>query len=309
MQPIEIRFGGYQGPASVHTRAGHVFGKELDMALGGAVRFEFESNIVDRGRKAADLFTMVESGELTGCYFSSSYLAERVPELGIFDQHFLLPDRATARRLLQGPLGERLRDLVARKTGYIVLDFWDNGVRHISNGRRRLRTPEDCQGLKLRTLDNEAHRRAFRALGFQPMTIDVRDLPAAVADGTVDAQENPLTNTYHFGLHATHRHITLTQHLMGVALVLFNKQQVNAWPADFRAHVQRALHVATVAQHYYAEDDDEICAEKLTNEGAEITALTEAERAAFVQACQGELDGARARFDPELLALFDAGVR
>ena len=45
-------------------------------------------SIVSLGRKAADLLTMVESGELDGCYFASSYLAGRVPALGVFDQPF-----------------------------------------------------------------------------------------------------------------------------------------------------------------------------------------------------------------------------
>jgi TRAP-type C4-dicarboxylate transport system substrate-binding protein len=65
----------------------------------------------------------------------------------------------------------------------------------------------------------------FRSLGLEPVTLDVRDLPQAVANLHVDAQENPLTNIYHFGLHMTHRHITLTQHLLGVALVLFKPAQ------------------------------------------------------------------------------------
>ena len=61
------------------------------------------------------------------------------------------------------------------------------------------------------------------------MAIDVRDLPDAVASGKVDAQENPLTNIYNFGLHKTHRTITLTGHLLGVALVLFNREAVEGW--------------------------------------------------------------------------------
>ena len=246
MKPIELRFGGYQGPASVHTRAGNIFGEALASELGDRVSVVVDSNIVERGHKAADLLSMTESGELDGCYFSSSYVASRVPELGIFDQHFVVPDRAKAYAILDGPLGERLASLVEEKTGYTVLDFWDNGFRHISNGKRPIRKPEDCQGLKLRTLANEDHQRVFRALGFEPKVIDVRDLKAAVHEGTVDAQENPLTNTYNFGLHTTHRYVTLTRHLLGVAMVLFNKEKVQSWPADFRAGVERALHLSLI---------------------------------------------------------------
>jgi TRAP-type C4-dicarboxylate transport system substrate-binding protein len=308
MEPITIRFGGYQGAASVHTRGGQVFGQELQRELGDAVRFEFDSNIVERGHKAADLLSMVESGELTGCYFSSSYLADRVPELGIFDQHFVVPDRRAAYGLLDGALGAHLKDLVAERTGYFVIDYWDNGFRHITNGVRPINSPGDCQGMKLRTLNSDIHRRVFQALGFEPMAIDVRDLPKAVADGTVDAQENPLTNTYNFGIHKTHRYITLTRHLMGVALALFNKEQVSAWPAAYRAKVQTALRSATLAQRRFADEDDAICAEKLNAEGVSINELSAVERAAFADAVKAEVETTRSGFDPGLVKLFDESL-
>lgn len=305
--PVTIRFGGYQGPNSVHTRGGYRFGEALSEIAGDSVDFRFDSNIVERGHKASDLLSMVESGDLDGCYFSSSYLAGRVPELGIFDQHFIVPDRGRAYAVLDGALGGKLAELVAQNTGFAVLDYWDNGFRHISSGRR-LQTPADCVGLKIRTLANDNHKRVFRALGFEPMSIDVRDLPEAVASGRVDAQENPLTNIYNFGLHRTHRHITLTRHLLGVALALFNAQSVATWPREIRQAVQAALRQATTAQRQFAEEDDRICGEKLTAEGVEILELTPRQREAFADATRAEVAVTRASFDAHLISLFDADL-
>ena len=304
---ITLRFGGYQGPNSVHTRGGRRFGEALAGTLGDAVDFEFDSNIVARGHKASDLLSMVEDGTLDGCYFSSSYLASRVPQLGIFDQHFIVPDRRRAYAVLDGALGRELAGLMANNTSYVVLDYWDNGFRHISCGKA-LRTPADCEGLKIRTLANDNHQRVFRALGFEPITIDVRDLPEAVASGRVDAQENPLTNIYNFGLHKTHRHVRLTRHLMGVALALFNARAVASWPEEVRQGVQTALRQATLAQRQYAEEDDRICAGKLTAEGVEILDLSPAERQAFAAATAAEVAVTRASFDARLISLFDADL-
>lgn len=305
MTPVKIRFGGYQGPNSVHTRAGHRFGTALSQELGPDVEFVFDSNIVERGRKASDLLSMVETGELEGCYFSSSYLAHRVPELGVFDQHFVVPDRKRAYAVLDGALGRKLAELVEANTGFAVLNFWDNGFRHISNGVRSIERPEDCRGLKIRTLANDNHQRVFRALGFEPMQIDVRDLPEAVASGRVDAQENPLTNIYNFGLHATHKHITTTRHLMGVALALFNKATVRSWPEEVQAGVSRALGTATAAQRRFADEDDLICAGKLAAEGVEILELRPGQRENFAEATRDEVAKTRAGFDNALIRLFD----
>ena len=305
--PVSIRFGGYQGPASVHTRAGNAFGDALRDVLGDRIDFTFDANIVDRGHKAADLLTMVEAGDLDACYFSSSYLAGRVPELGVFDQHFIVPDRRRAYAILDGALGRRLTALVAKHTGFAVLGFWDNGFRHISS-RHPILTPADAHGLRIRTLANDNHQRVFRALGFEPVAIDVRDLPAAVVDGTVDAQENPLTNTYNFGLHTTHKHITLTRHLMGIALMLFNKSAVAAWPDPVRAAIDQAIAVATQAQRRFADEDDEICAAKLRAAGTTLHELSPAQRQAFADATAAEVAATRAQFDSGLIALFDADL-
>lgn len=300
-----IRFGGYQGDNSVHTRGARVFCDALERIADGAVQVDFAQNIVQGGHKASDLLSMTESGELEGCYFSSSYLAARVPELALFDQHFMVPGRRQAYGVLDGSLGRRLAAEVAANTGFSVLGYWDNGLRQISSAGTAFRRPADCAGLKLRTLASEDHQRVFRALGFDPVAIDVRDLPDAVATGRVDAQENPLTNIYNFDLHKTHRVITLTGHLLGVALVLFNRRAVESWPPDVRAAVQAAVAEATVAQRRFAEEDDEICARALAADGVTLVELSEAERAALAGATRAEVEKTRQRFGADLIALFE----
>ena len=302
-----LRFGGYQGDASVHTRGGRALAEAVRRESGGAVRLDFDENITRDGRKAADLLSMTEAGELDGCYFSSSYLAGRVPELGIFDLHFEVPDRRAAYALLDGELGGVLRDRVADATGLCVMGFWDNGMRHISS-RDPIRRVEDCRGLRLRTLASDDHQRVFRALGFEPVAIDVRDLPEACRSGQVDAQENPLTNIWNFGLHRHHRHILLTGHLLGVALCLFNAQRVASWCNDLRAAIQRAVDQATAAQRGFAEAEDALCTRALCKDGVEIAELPAAERDRFAAAARPEVDAIRARLDPALAALFDRGL-
>jgi len=300
-----LHFAGYQGDRSVHTRAGRVFCDSIKKQATDSVDIHFEENIVESGAKAAELLERTERGNIDGCYFSSSYLAARVPELGLFDQHFVVPDREHAYAVLDGALGERLKQEVAAKTGFRVLGYWDNGVRHISTAARPLKTPADCNDLKIRTLANDDHQRVFRALGFEPMKIDVRDLPEAVASGTVDAQENPLTNIYNFELHKTHRYITLTGHLLGVALLLFNKNSVDSWTEPFRSSVLSAAREATQQQRLFAQQDDCTCTEALLADGCELIELSDAERASFRQATETEVNKTRSQFSEQFIDLFE----
>jgi C4-dicarboxylate-binding protein DctP len=284
MPGLCIRLAGYQPVRSVHTRALHRLADELRLRLGAPVEISLTDNITAAGRRADELLTMTEGDELDVCYFSSSYLAARVPSLELFDRPFRFSDRATAYALVDGPTGRRLTDEVARVTGFHALAFWDNGIRHISNGRHPIRRPADCAGLRIRTLDNALHQAFFRRLGFEPVFIDVKDLVKAVADGAIDAQENPLTNIVNFDLHRYHRFVSLTAHLFGVALLLVNRKRLEGWPAEVRAALAAAAALATSDQRREAAAEDFRCYDRLAADGVQLISGAELDRAAFERA-------------------------
>ena len=279
-----LRIGGYQGKSSVHTRAMRVLEASLKRTLGDAIAVEFLEDIATTGRKVTDLLDLVESGELDFCYFSSSYVTARVPALGVFDIPFEMPDRSRTQRLLQGALGARLAADVAASAGFRVLGFWDNGPRHITNRLRAIRTPSDCAGIRIRTLPSAGHHATYRALGMEPVTIDIKDFVEAIAGGTVDAQENPLTNMRLFGLQKYHRHATMTAHFQGIALLVCNARMLAAAEPAFRNALTAAAAEATRAQWDFAAQDERESRDALEAEGVAIVDLDASSRDAFREA-------------------------
>jgi TRAP-type C4-dicarboxylate transport system substrate-binding protein len=261
-----IRVGGYQGEGSVHTQALRAFAAQVEGELPGR-RVEVTANVADLGHKAADCLAMVADGRLELCYFNSSYLAERVPSLALFDIPFVLTAREDVYRKLDGALGDTLAADIAAATPYRLLDFWDNGFRHISNRAHPIRTPQHCAGLKLRIVASPLHKKVFAALGFEPVVVDVKDLVAAVTGGTVDAQENPLTNLVNFDLHRTHRHVSLTSHFFGVALVLANRGWFDGLDRGTQEVLTAAIAQATARQRALAEAEDARCLALLEQDG------------------------------------------
>jgi TRAP-type C4-dicarboxylate transport system substrate-binding protein len=286
MHELRIRLAGYQPARSVLTRALHRLVDEMRSRLNTPTEINLTANITAAGRRAEELLMMTESGELDICYFSLIYLAARVPSLELFDRPFHFADRESAYALLDGAAGRKMADDVSRATGFRVLSFWDNGFRHISNGRHPIRRPADCAGLRIRTLDNAMHQAFFRRLGFEPVFIDVKDLAKAVADGRIDAQENPLTNIVNFGLQRHHRFVSLTAHLFGVALLLVNRRRHDLWPADVRAAVEAAAAIATAEQRREAAAEDDRCFRDLVADGVQFVSGRDLDRAAFEQAAR-----------------------
>ena len=288
MPEVTVRLGGYQAETSILTRALRRLAASLTTLPGAGWQAEVTRDVTERGARAADLLSMVESGEVEICYFASGYLAGRVASLGAFDEPFPKLDRARLFAELDGALGTRLAGDLARHTGYKLLGYWDNGVRHITNRLRPIRHPDDCRGLRIRTLDNAMYQQVLAAVGFTPAVIDVKDLVRVVEAHEVDAQENPLTNTVNFGLHRTHRHLSLTSHFHGVALLLANRAWFEGLAPAIQSAVLAAAADAAAAQRQWAIDEDAVCLERLRREGVAIVPAEEIDFAAFRVAIGGQ---------------------
>jgi len=278
MQSTTLRIAGYQAESSILTRAL----RQLAAAVPASNwQVEVIPSIVERGYRATDLLTMVEEGKIEVCYFASSYLTGRVASLAQLDKPFAGVDRTHIYAALDGDLGTRLAADVAGHTGYRVLGFWDNGYRHISNRLRPIRSPHDCLGMRIRTLDNAMYQKVLGAMGFTPIVIDVKDLVRAVETHQVDAQENPLTNTINFGLHRTHKHLSLTSHFHGIALLLANRSWFESLAAHSQADLLAAAAKATTAQRQFAIAEDDHCLEQLRREGVTVVSAEDIDLAAF----------------------------
>src|SRR6266481_1808337 len=143
------------------------------------------------GYRAEDILWLVEHGLLTLGYQSSSYLTDRVPELGFVDLPFLFADNTQARGAMDGALGAYLARKIEDKVSYRILGWFENGFRQISNRLRSVRRPADLAGMRIRVLPSEVQKRTFALFGAVPMRLDLTEAIEMIKAGTIDAQENP----------------------------------------------------------------------------------------------------------------------
>ena len=298
-----IRLGGYSPPETSHSRAAVRFRETLAERAGAAAEVDIFWNVLDFGYRADDLLSMVECGMLTMCYFSTSYLIGRVPELEIIDLPFVFEDAGSAHAALDGALGGFLTEKVEAKTGYRVLGFWDNGFRHLTNRLRPVRTPADCAGLRIRLQPNAAHAKTFRHLGAEPVEADLKPGIAMVEAGEVDAQENPLANTVTYNVHKHHRFFTMSAHFYGARGIFAHKESYDAWPAGIQAAVREAVREAVSFQRGAAAGGETKIRKMLEERGKEFVDLTAGERAAFATAVSPVIEEARKRLGDGLFNL------
>jgi TRAP-type C4-dicarboxylate transport system substrate-binding protein len=243
---------------------------------------------------------------LSFCYMSTVRFSRAAPQLQLLELPFIVKDRDTVFRALDGEYGEGARQQVHEKTACRLLGYWDNGFRHLSNRVRPIRTPEDCRGIRIRTQTSDLHGEVFRALGFEPIASDVKEFVEQIGGERFQAQDNPLTNIYNFGVHNYHRYITLSGHFWGAAAIVCNAAQYRAWPTEVQAAVNAAAREATAYQRQLAAAEDAEIMAKLDPAKNEVIHLTDAERDAFMRAVRPVLEKYRHQLDPKLFAYLDA---
>jgi len=291
--PIKIRMGGYGPPSTGFSKSLKLIGDKLEAKFGKDVTVEYVFNIMDHGYKAEDILTLVENGEMTLGYQSSSYLTDRVPELGFVDLPFLFSSNTQARVAMDGALGEFLAHKTEERINYRILGWFENGFRHISNRLRPIHMPADMRGMKIRVLPSEIHKRTFELLGAVAMRMDLTEAIAMIKAGTLDAQENPLANTVTYGVHKFHKFHTLSNHFYISRPIFLHRTSFDNWSDDLKRAVQTAVAEAVAYQRKLAVEEHDQSYKAIEAQGCEINALTPREHDAFVAAVQPLLADAR----------------
>ena len=296
MAPISIRMGGYGPPTTGFSRALKFIGDRLEAQFGDRIAVDTVFNIMDHGHKAEDILTLVENGDMTLGYQSSSYLTDRVPELGFVDLPFLFSSNAQARAAMDGELGAFLARKTEERINYRILGWFENGFRHISNRLRPVHLPADLNGMRIRVLPSDIQKRTFELLGAVALRMDLTEAIAMIKAGTLDAQENPLANTVTYGVYKFHKFHTLTYHFYISRPVFLHRPSFDAWPDDLKRAMQKAVTESVAFQRQLAVEEHESARQTIEAAGCEIVALTPAEHDAFVAAVQPLLADAAESF-------------
>ena len=298
---IQIRMAGYGPATTCFSKALKFIGDRLESEFGDSVDIKYVWNIMEFGYRSEDILWLVESGILSLGYQSSSYLTDRVPELGIADLPFLFSDKTNARAAIDGEMGAFLARKIEERLGYRILGWFENGFRHVSNKVKPIRTPADMSGMTIRVLPSKVQARTFELLGAKPLRWDLTEALQAIVAGTIDAQENPLANTVTYGAHKYHRFHTLTGHFYVSRPIFLHRASYDGWPDALQRAMRQAVKDAVLFQRELAIGEEEEALAAIRAQGCEIVELSAAEHAQFVTAVQPLLAEARHTYAPDAL--------
>ena len=283
-QPTKITLGHGAAPGNPRHDAAVLFAERVKEKTAG--RYEvFVAHSAMLGDDAA-MITALRSGSLDMSANSQGAISAAVPEYAALGLPFLFPAIEKAWTLLDGPVGKELAEKSAAK-GMVVLGYWDNGIRHITNSKRPIKVPADVKGLKVRTPPDPVTVDIMQALGADAQQIKFAELYVALQQGVVDGQENPLTNIVSSKLYEVQKYLSLSGHKYEVTPFLIGKRAWERLPAADQKIFQDAAAEATQLQRKLSKEADDKLLVELKAKGVQIDSV---DRAQFVAATKPVYD-------------------
>ena len=249
------------------------------------------------------MLTSLRTGALDLSANSQGAASGLVPELSALGLPFLFADANAAFQVLQGPVGEELAEKFA-DLGMTVIDWWDNGIRHVTNSKKPINKPEDLQGMTIRTPADPVTIDIFQALGAATEQLAFSELYVALQQGVVDGQENPLANIVSAKIYEVNPYISLTAHKWESTPFLmsqFAAAKLNE--AQRKAVQEAATEAGQMQRRLMAESDDKYLAEFKTNPEVKVN---EVDREAFKAATAPVIEKWKAEYSDLVTQLLSA---
>ncbi len=203
-----------------------------------------------------------------------------VPETKILDVPFLFRDKAHARAVLDGPIGQELLAKFDRQ-GLQGPGLGRMRFRYMTNSKRSV-TARRPQGLKMRTMENPVHIAAYKGFGIITTPMAFPEVFTALQQGTVDGQENPLPVIISAKFDQVQKHLTLTGHVYSPCIFVMNKAAFDKLALQTSRPSSTLLKEGTKANRARVDEDDAKGVADLRAKG--MTVVDNPDKAKFVAA-------------------------
>jgi C4-dicarboxylate-binding protein DctP len=213
---------------------------------------------------------------------SDGHFATTFPDVQVFGAPYLFPSREIAWAVLDGPIGENLRERMAKEVGLRPL-FWteNGGFRHFTSASKPLRSAADLQGLKMRVQNHPLHLEIAQSLGMSATPIAWLELYTALQTGVVDGQENSISTFLIPKLFEVQKHMILDGHVYSVNTVVVNEAWYQALPDDLKAAITQASLIARATNRGLAVANEITGRATIEAEGVSVYDPTAAEKEEF----------------------------
>jgi TRAP-type C4-dicarboxylate transport system substrate-binding protein len=186
-------------------------------------------------------------------------IANQVPAFSILTSAYLFRDAEHLNAFFASDAGAEMMALAEEQLGIHILGPTYFGTRQVGlRGDKKIDTPADMAGIKLRMPGGDAWQFLGQALGANPTPMAYAEVYTGLQTGAIDGQDNPFPNIENMKFYEVMDQIVLTSHLVGYDLLVISKKAWDAMDAEqqtaFEAAADEAIAWST-AEHLKREEE------------------------------------------------------
>ncbi|MDQ8022801.1 MAG: TRAP transporter substrate-binding protein [Moraxellaceae bacterium] len=268
------------------------FKKEVESTSKGALIVDVFDNQQLGG--AQENVTQTRAGTIDMTWVGMAFLSRTVPELEAVSLPFMFPTREIAYKVMDGPVVDLIETKMADK-GFTSLGFMELGLRQVTNSQKPVKGMADLKGMKIRMQPIETHLATFRALGANPIAMDIKEVYSALDQKVIDGQDNPFSLILASRFFEVQKHVSNTGHFFDFIAVAANKKKFEALPADHQKILRTAMTNAIAWQRSVSAKADTDALAELQKKGMTYTEIPATEREAMKKATAHVVDDVKKR--------------
>jgi tripartite ATP-independent transporter DctP family solute receptor len=212
---------------------------------------------------------LLQIGSLDMTKVSTGSLENFSPNIKVFGLPFLFRDRQHSYSVLDGPIG---RDLLSGTEKYWLkgLAYYDAGARSFYTKEKKINSPEDLDGLKIRVMESKTAFDMVKALGGSPTPISFGELYTSLQQGVVDGAENNPPSFYLSRHYEVCKYYTLDEHTILPDVLLMSTHIWDSFSDKERGWLSQAVKESITEQRKLWAKSEKQSLDAVKEAGVEI---------------------------------------
>jgi TRAP-type C4-dicarboxylate transport system substrate-binding protein len=299
----KIRWVLAHEPIELFLRAAKRFSEEVNARAAGELDIEVltlgdYAARYNSGKKVTkhDLLDMMESGTIEMSQMYTTWLGERYSkDMRVLDLPFLFRDHDHAARVLDGDIGRcLLADLSENNSNVKGLAFTYSGGFRMIPAKTEIRSMDDFVGLKVRSNRSPVAVDTFKAIGADPVVMELEDITQAVEQGAIVGGESTYPRFYALNQNEVCEVINDTAHSLFLTSIIVSTKFWDSLDGRLQDIISAAALNAARFERQESVDDIALVRERCSNDGIKIVTLSADEIDKF----KGAVEPVYAKYQP-----------
>ena len=249
----KIRFAAVFSEKDIRADMIRMFAKEV------AADFEVEPFYNGSLFKQGTELVALQRDNLEMGNIAAQDISKQIPAWSLLTSAYLFRDADHLNKFWSGSLGAEFKKQAESEVKVKILGPTFFGTRQVGlKPNKKINTPADLAGVKLRMPPGDAWQLLGRSLGANPTPMAYAEVYTGLQTGAIDGQDNPLPNVQNMKFYEVMSQIVMTSHLVGYDLLTVNLKTWNAMGAakqkTFQAAADKAI-AWSAAEHAKRETE------------------------------------------------------